>query len=297
MKDLNKISRSEAIERLHDVYSITDTKTTRVRILEILNELQDKTHFEEIENYFISDEDPDVRIEAAKLLAFNYNERKAKAIQPLIWVLENEQKNEIKLTAIRLLVPLAYRSEYRALIIESLKKVLRSSDDDLKIEAAESLGFLKENSASNDLVEMLKSSNKQILICAIEALSNLTHVPDAAIPHLLDCLGLDSFDVWRFAFDALKKKLDENMLIERLLRILEETEDTDEDIKVGYLRRGIIKALGELGDKRGIISILNALKDWHYWVREEAVFALNKIEPNWRTKYRTTLKKQNINLK
>ena len=190
LKDLNKISRSEAIERLHGVYSITDAKTTRVKILEALNELQDKTHFEEIENYFISDEDPDVRIEAAKLLAFNYNERKAKAIQPLIWVLENEQKYEVKLTAIRLLVPLAYRSEYRALIIESLKKVLRGRDDNLKIEAAESLGFLKENSASNDLVKMLKSSNKQIRICAIEALSNLTPFPDAAIPNLLDCLGV-----------------------------------------------------------------------------------------------------------
>lgn len=297
LKDLNKMSKSEAIERLHNLYSIADAKKTRIKILETLNDLQDNTHFEEIENYFISDEDPDVRIEAAKLLAFNYNDKKAKAIRPLIWVLENEKKNEIKFTAIRLLVPLAYREEYRTLIIKSLKDVLKSRDDNLKMEAAESLGFLKENSAANDLVEMLKSSNKQVRICAIEALGNLNHFPEMAIPHLLDNLGLDSYYVWRFAFDALKKKLGDNLLIDRLLIILEETKNNDDNITIGYLRRGVIKALGELGDKRAITLLINSLKDWHYWVKEEAIDALDKIEPLWKTKYRTILKRKNINLK
>ena len=80
IKDLNKLSKSEAIERLHGLYSIADAKNARIKILEKLNELQDKTHFNEIENYFISDEDPEVRIEAAKLLAFNYNEKKSKVV-------------------------------------------------------------------------------------------------------------------------------------------------------------------------------------------------------------------------
>lgn len=297
LKDLDKISKSEAIERLHDLYSIADAKKTRIKILEMLNELQDKTHFKQIENYFISDEDPEVRIEAAKLLAFNYNEKKAKAIRPLIWVLENEKKNEIKLTAIRLLVPLAYRREYRSLIIESLKNMLRSKEDSLKMEAAESLGYLKEDSAAKDLVEMLKSSNKQVRICAIGALGNLNHYPETATPYLLDCLGLDSYDLWRFAFEALKKKLSATILINRLLTILDKTKKYDDNLSVGNLRRGIIKALGELGNKRAINSLINALKDWHYWVREEAVDALNKIEPKWKVKYRTKLKKKNINLK
>ncbi|MFX1339600.1 MAG: HEAT repeat domain-containing protein [Promethearchaeota archaeon] len=296
-KDINKISKSEAIERLHISYSIADSKKTRIKILEMLNELQDKTHFEEIENYFISDEDPEVRIEAAKLLAFNYNERKAKAIQPLIWVLEHEKKNELKLTAIRLLVPLAYRREYRSLIIESLKKMLKSSEDNLKIEVIESLGFLKEESAATDFVELLKSSNKQIRISAIEALDSLNHYPKTATQYLLDSLGLDNYILWRYAFETLKKKLNLNLLIEKLLKILEETKVNDDDLNIGYLRRGIIKALGELGDKRAVNSLLNALKDWHYWVREEAVSALDKIEPKWKIKYRTKLKKNNINVK
>ena len=100
IKDLNKIGRNEAINRLHNLYSVADNQKTRIRILEILNNLHDNFHFEEIENYFISDEDPAVRMEAAKLLAFNYN--KKKAIKPLIWVLENEKKTDVKYTALSL---------------------------------------------------------------------------------------------------------------------------------------------------------------------------------------------------
>jgi HEAT repeat protein len=165
------------------------------------------------------------------------------------------------------------------------------------MEAAESLGFLKEDSAAKELVKMLKSSNKQVRISAIEALGNLNHYPEKATPYLLENLGLDSYDIWRFAFEVLKKKLSPPVLIERLLTILDETQNNDDNITVGYLRRGVIKALGEIGDKKAINSLINALKDWHYWVRKEAENALDKIDPKWKTKYRMELKKKNINLK
>jgi hypothetical protein len=141
IRHLDKLSRNEAIERLHNLYTVVDDKSSRIKILELLNELRDSSHFEEIENYFISDTDSDVRTEAAKLLAFNYLEQRGKAIQPLIWVLENEVKPEIKYTALRLLVPLANRSEYRKLVIHSLKNALKSKYDKMKMEAAELLGF------------------------------------------------------------------------------------------------------------------------------------------------------------
>ncbi|HEY0087214.1 MAG TPA: HEAT repeat domain-containing protein, partial [Candidatus Lokiarchaeia archaeon] len=104
-KNINQIGRIEVIKQLHELYSLTEDKKVRIRILELLNQLSDKAHFNEIESYFISDEDPYVRIEAAKLLAFNYEDKKA--IKPLIWVIENEVAKDVKKTALRLLVALA----------------------------------------------------------------------------------------------------------------------------------------------------------------------------------------------
>lgn len=294
LKDLNKLRRNEAIKKLHSIYSVAEDKNTRIKILEKLNELKDNTHYEQVENYFISEEDLDVKMEAAKLLAFNYNKVKAKAVKPLIWVLENEKRNEIKHIALRLLVPLAYRSEYRTFIVESLKRILESKNDPLKIEAAEALGFLKEDSVANDLVEMLKSSNKQMRISAIEALNNLNIFPKKAVPLLLDNLELGSYDVWRFAYNTLRKKLSRNNFTNKLLNILEDTEKNDKDIKIGYKRRGIIKALGEIGNKKAIPLLINSLKDWHDWVREEALNALDKIDPNWKIQNQSLLKEKNI---
>ena len=293
IKDINKIGRYEAIKRLHNVYSVADNQKTRIRILELLNNLQDNSHFEEIENYFISDEDPDVRMEAAKLLAFNYN--KKKAVKPLIWVLENEKKPNVKYTALSLLVPLAERKEFKKPIIESLKKALISNDDRLKMDAAESLGYLRESSASNILLEMLNSSNKLVRIRVIQALGNLRN--RNAISLLLENLGLGSLDVWEYTLEALKKIVNNERLSELLLKKLEDTEDNNDKLDTGYLRRGIIKALGELGDKQAISLLINALKDWYYWVREEAILALDKIEPDWRKKHTSLLKRKNINLK
>jgi HEAT repeat protein len=297
IRHLDKLSRNEAIERLHNLYTVVDDKSSRIKILELLNELRDSSHFEEIENYFISDTDSDVRIEAAKLLAFNYLEQRGKAIQPLIWVLENEVKPEIKYTALRLLVPLANRSEYRKLVIHSLKNALKSKYDKMKMEAAESLGFLKERGATDDLIELLKDSNIQVRISAIQALNNLDEIPQKAIPLLLSNLGLESYDLWEFAYKSLKKNLGKKKLTDVLLKILKATKLDKRDINTAYLRRGIVKALGKLGDERLINPLIDVLKDWHYFVVEETIRSLDNIDANWRENYRSLLKRKKINIK
>lgn len=290
LAELEKIGKIEVIEKLHNHYSMSD-KNNRLRILEILNQLEDDAHFEKIENYFVSDEDAEVRIEAAKVLAFNY--KKSKAIKPLIWVLENEKRNDVKYIVLRLLVALAYQEEYRDLIVDTLKKMLKAGDDLLKMDSAESLGMLEVHSVVGDLIELLKSSNNKLVkIKAIQALGNIKS--EKAVPLLVDHLGLDSFDVWRFSFDALRSILGDQRLIDLLLKGLDDIEEMEDNVENGLLKRGIIKALGELSDKRAIPQLISALKDYFYWVNEEAVDALDRIDSSWREEYKDLIRKKNI---
>jgi HEAT repeat protein len=295
IKDLDKIGKKEAIERLHNLYSITDDIDSRIKILELLNELKDATHFKDIENYFLSDENSLVRIEAAKLLAFNYINQKVKAINPLIWVLENEQKQEVKYTALQLLLPLAFQQEYRETIIKSLKRALNSNDDKLKMDAVEALDIIKEESAAEDIFRILDSPNIQVRVKVIKALGNFHY--QKAIPHLIYNLGLDSEYVWNYSFEALKKVVGNQILVDLLLEHLEKSKKIEDETNKIYLKRGLIKALGNLGDKKSILPLIDVLKDWHYLVYEEAIIALNKIEPKWIEKFRYELKRKSINIK
>ncbi len=288
-KELQNAGRLETIEKLHRMYSVSD-RHGRLRILELLNELGDDEHFQEIESYFISDEDTEVRIEAGKNLAMNYKTNKA--IKPLIWVLENEKNNETKYSVLNLLVAMSYREEFRPTIVETLKKLLKSTDDKLKMIAAESLGIMEEQSVIDDLIELLKSPNKLVLIKAIQSLGNLKN--NKAAPFLIDRFKLESFDVWKYIYDSLISILGAEMLTDLLLEVLRKTDDMDDTIENSMLKRSVIKALGELGDKRAIPQLIDGLKE--YWASDEAQEALNKINSNWQEEFKEIIKKKNINL-
>ncbi len=291
IKHLDEMGKTEAIQRLHNLYSLTDDKETRVKILGLLNRLHDTTHYEEIENYFVSDEDPDVRIEAAKLLAFNYEGKTALA--PLLWVLKNERKLEIRRAALRLLVPLARKKEYEATIITVLKEALKSEDKKIQMDAAESLGILEEPSATENLLEVLKTGkDKNVRIKVIQALISLK--AKKAIPHLLNNLKLESLDEWEFTFNALLQLTSKNKLHELLLQKLERLKEKKDEVDLNEKKQGIARALGHLGNKESVPFLLDLLKDYHEWVREEVLQALDKIDPQWKKNYRTELKKRKI---
>jgi len=287
---VEKLGRKEVINRLHDIYCDADDKKKRIRILEILNQLRDKSHFKQIENYFLSDEDPNVRIEAAKLLAFNHEQKKA--IKPLIWVFEHEKDEFVRLTALRLMVALGHvRSEFLNMVVESLKKTLKSEDYKLKMEAVESLGILKEKSAVNDLIMELKSKNKQVQLRVMQALETLGD--ERAVPHLLKALGTASIDLWTYTFNALKK-IRGPSLFEDLISNLGGKADS---IKEGYIRKGTAKALGFLGDKRAIRHLITLLDDQFYWVRWEAIEALDNLDYDWRKRYKYLLGNKILTIK
>lgn len=284
LNELENVGRPELIDRLHKIYPTTD-KETRIKFLTLLNKLRDNNHFDKVENYFISDEDSEVRIEAAKLLAFNYNGKKA--IKPLIWVIENEKDLDVQLTALRLLVALWHRDEFKDKIKETLLEVLKTREPKLKMEVVQSLGILKMKSAKEELISLLHADEKLVKIRAIQAIGKLESIK--AVPFLIDNLGTESYDIWYFSFNALKKILNgklSNLLVKKLKNV-KKKEDTYDN---ALLQKGIIRALGELGKKDFTELIKDFLESDYYWVSEEAKQALEKIDPDWEEKYRKYLK-------
>jgi HEAT repeat protein len=271
------LSEPELIERLHRLYPTVDKKT-RIKFLVLLNKLGDNSHFDTIENYFISDEDAEVRIEAAKLLAFNY--KRKRAIKPLIWVIKNEENRDVKFTALRLLVALSYKEKFRDTIIETLKELLTSKNAKLKMEVIQSLALLNVKSASKKLLSLLGTDKNLVKLRAIQALGELKSI--RAVPFLVKYLGRESEDFWHFSFNALKKILG-NDLEDLLINRLEYLENRSESENKIALKRGIIKALGEIGSKIHKKALLKLAESEFMSIRKEAESALDKIDPQWRS--------------
>jgi len=280
LNELDNIGRPELIERLHKIYPTTD-KEIRIKFLTLLNKLRDNSHFEKVENYFISDEDPEVRIEAAKLLAFNYNGKKA--IKPLIWVIENEMDLDVRLAALRLLVALWHREEFKDKIEETLLELLKSKEPKLKMEVIQSIGILKIKTATEELLTLLQSDKKLVKIRAIQTIGKLESIK--AVPFLIENLRTESYDIWFYSFNALKKTLGDELpeLIINKLKHIKQKEDT---YQKALLEKGLIKVLGEIGDKQNSELILEFLNSDYYWLSNEAKQALDKIDPKWREKYK-----------
>lgn len=272
----NKISdlgKERVIENLHNIYP-KSSKKDRIRILEILNRIDDTTHFEIIENYFISDENPEVRIEAAKLLAFNYD--KKRAIKPLIWMLEREREYEIKTQLIHLLAALSYKKDFRQIIVKTLSNLLEEDNVKIKLDAIESLILIKEPSMTDKLIKLLNSEHKLVRLRAIRALGSLR--VQKVVPFLLENFKQEGLDEWRITFEALQKILGKylpTILLEKFKR----SESQKELKETAKLRYGIAKAMGELKDKKFVKPLQKMEKDKHfYWVREMATEALRKIK-------------------
>ncbi|TXT62636.1 MAG: hypothetical protein BAJALOKI3v1_530016 [Promethearchaeota archaeon] len=283
LNELENVGRPELIERLHKIYPTTD-KETRIKFLTLLNRLRDNQHFDKVENYFISDEDAEVRIEAAKLLAFNYNCKKA--IKPLIWVIENEQDLDVQLTALRLLVALWHRDEFKEKIKDTLFHFLKSREPKLKMEVIQSIGILKIKSATEELIGLLHADKKLVKLRAIQAIGKLGSIK--AVPYLIESLGSESYDVWYFAFNALQKILDDK-LSDLLIKKIKHSMKKEEDYETALLQKGIIRALGEIGKKDVMELISDFLESKYYFLESEAKQALGKIDSEWKEKYKKLL--------
>lgn len=284
LKELENVGKPELIERLHKIYPTTD-KETRIKFLTLLNKLKDNTHFDKVENYFISDEDAEVRIEAAKLLAFNYTGEKA--IKPLIWVIDNEKDLDVRLTALRLLVALWHRDQFKEKIKETLLELLKTREPKLRMEVVQSLGILKIKSATEELISLLHDDKKLVKIRVIQTLGKLESTK--AVPFLIENLGTESYDIWYFSFNSLKKILD-GKLSDLLVKKLKQVKKKERNYDNALLLKGIIRALGEVGNKEFTELIIEFLDSDYYWLTDVAKQSLDKIDPQWRENFKKYLR-------
>ncbi|MGV9172462.1 MAG: HEAT repeat domain-containing protein [Promethearchaeia archaeon] len=269
------MEREEKIVKLHDLYSKTDEIKERRRILEILNRLSDEMHFEKFESYLLSDEDPMVRIEAAKILLFNYDIHKV--IDPLLWIYEHDANIKLKCEILRFFIVLAEKnSKYIPKVKELLSIAIESKEISLKTEAICGFSALHLESSVSQIIKVLKSPNRMVQISALEALKDLRS--KKTVSHLIRKLDSPRSDLWMLALNALKEIEKDNLgflLMDTLKKLKNST-------KIKNLKKGLIKALGILGRSDASELLLEFLEVDDYELRKTTELALDKITPKWR---------------
>lgn len=242
-----------------------------------MNRLSDNSHFELFESYLLSDEDYSVRMEAAKVLLFNYNTKRA--ISPLLWIYEHEKHSKIKAEILKFFIVIAKKDpRYLGKVKEMIKKGLKSRSVQLKLEAIEGCGVLNLESFTPHLITSLETSKTAIQMRAMEALKKLKSKD--AVPHLIKKLDGTRLDIWQLALNSLKKIEDgnlENILIDTL-------ENIKQSEKLRNLKKGLIKALGNLGNTDSLKLLIKFLDIDDFELRKTAESALEQIHPKWKTK-------------
>ncbi|MFO8020445.1 MAG: HEAT repeat domain-containing protein [Promethearchaeia archaeon] len=186
-------------------------------------------------------------MEAAKILLFNY--KSDKITDPLFWIYNHDSCVEIKTEILRFLIVLAAKErKYLNAVKKLLKKAIESDTDALQVEAIKGYAELDLKSSTLHLIRMLKSSNRNIQRSAITALKELRS--KKAVPHLIKKLDSQRSDVWKLTFFALKE-IEKDNLGDLLMDTLEALENSE---KIEHLKRGVIKALRELGRSEASIT-------------------------------------------
>lgn len=90
---INDLGKEQASELLMSIYSSSNDFQEREQAIELLAEIGGEKNFKIIENALLSDENPYVRILAAKVIGKYYKDR---AVEPLRWALKDKSANVFK---------------------------------------------------------------------------------------------------------------------------------------------------------------------------------------------------------
>ena len=177
--------------------------------------------------------------------------------------------------------------------IYGLIKILRDKDesDNIRKKAAESLGYTGNKRATKPLIKFLKENN-DIQSAAAEALGQIRD--KRAVKHLIDALKIGH---WYFQIRVIRSlgQIGDKRAIEPLINALkddyflirkkaaEALGQIGEPAVVPLLMAlkdipdDTAYALGQIGDKRALESLIDLLKDNNEYVRANAAYALGQI--------------------
>jgi HEAT repeat protein len=184
----------------------------------------------------LKDEDYSRRQGAAQALGQLGDKR---AVKPLIACLQDENV-DVKKNAATALGQLGDKSA-----VEPLIKAFTNEDKETKLAAAEALGSLADPAAVAPLAASLTDQDAEIRRTCAQALDKLHYQPPQVADNVTYLIALQAWDkvakLGAPAFDPLSACLS----------------DQSPDI-----RQGAVEALGDLGDKRAIGPLNEALPDW-----------------------------------
>jgi HEAT repeat protein len=150
------------------------------------------------------------------------------------------------------------------LAVEPLVKLLRESNEQVRITIIETLGELKDPRAIEPLTDLLSDANEDIRVKTIEALGNIED--EHIVPVILRSINDQSYIVRAKAAKILGDKRDERAL-ESLYKLLD-----DPNNKV---REEAVEALGKIGDASAVLPLVKAVGKENMWIKNKIFEAVN----------------------
>ena len=158
-----------------------------------------------------------------------------------------------------------------SIIVEEIKKLtkaLKDNDEDVRIEAANHLGYSGDERAIEPLIEALKDDDRSVRSSAASALEYIGD--ERAVEPLIEALKDNYEYVASSAANSLGQIGDERA-VEPLIKALKDDKK---------LRWSAARALGYIGDERAVEPLIEALKDDDPSVRRWAAWSLGEIADN-----------------
>jgi HEAT repeats len=191
----------------------------------------------------------------------------------------------------------------RGMAVEPLIDCLRDASTHMRTQAAKGLGELGDKRAVEPLITCLNDQESAVRGSTAEALGKLQD--KRAVEPLVTCLKDEDIGVQISAIRSLGKLGDAT--VEPLIARLKEQENEEKLVRASNhpgavlkplgLMQEIVKALGELGDRRPLELLIGCLKHDSFEVQTAAIQALGKLGdkgavqplvellPNWGFKY------------
>ncbi len=184
----------------------------------------------------------------------------AVAVDPLVASLSGDLDPAVKLNAAKSLGLLKDKRAVEALIILSASK-----DGDLRVAAVESLGSIADHSASDALFAAARDERADVRDAALKALARIGVSAD----RLTADLASNKWQV-RVAAASMLGRLGDSGSVPALIGALR-----DEDSRV---RIETARSLGRFGDGRAVSGLIGLLEDANSEVRVEATLALGQLK-------------------